>query len=186
MPVSATTARKLCSADEFALYQKAGRGSLERLGATELKPLIARARKLRNKWRDELKRQVREAKGKKPARATRPATDTRNTAVKADLFAETLARLEDRLAQLAKPKVVVNRGTSASGAPKWVRRGKVKGKHKEGNRKRNRPLAADEPSPNPAARDKSAALQRAGANRVLSHMASRNRRTQARKDGRAG
>ncbi|MBE7491156.1 MAG: hypothetical protein HS108_05290 [Planctomycetes bacterium] len=185
MPVTAATARKLCSADELALYNAAALGRLKRASIAELKPLVARARRLRDKWKDELARQRREAKGRKPARGRNPAQSTRNTELKAELFAQTLKRLQDRLEQLARPKVEIHRGTRASGAPKWVRRGHVKGKGKQGNRKRNRPLAPDQHSPNPPAPDKSAKVARAGVKRTLAHMAARNRRTQARRDHRA-
>jgi hypothetical protein len=98
MKVNLRIARALCTASEFDLVAASGGEGLRALSEARLKQKVVRARALRDKYRDLLRRQRLAARrsGAKPARDDANA----RTAAKADLFEQTLARFVDRLAQV--------------------------------------------------------------------------------------
>jgi DNA-binding FadR family transcriptional regulator len=61
---------------------------------------VARSRKLADKYRELARRQRREARGKQPPQGKKPAKGGERTALKQQLFEETLARYQDRLSAL--------------------------------------------------------------------------------------
>jgi len=93
-------ARRLCTASELALVTRA-RGR-EPMTKALLGKAIERTRKLRNKFRDLAAEQRRSGRGKGRNAASSSATAEGNarTFMKAELFADTLAKFEAKLAKL--------------------------------------------------------------------------------------
>ena len=90
--------RKLCNAEEVTLLEKSMSPRLEKLSARELKQVIQRMRKLRDKNRDLFRRQTLETRraeggGKDPERNAR-------TSEKAEVFDTALKAFESRLAMI--------------------------------------------------------------------------------------
>jgi hypothetical protein len=97
MPVTAREAKAICTKPEYELYDASRRGNVEEFTPARLKQKVQRARRLRDKWRDESKRQRREKRGKAAPRSNRPAQSRDNTVKKAELFGEVLERFQKRL-----------------------------------------------------------------------------------------
>jgi hypothetical protein len=93
-------ARELCTEPEFALVVATRATSLRSLTPRLVRLKVARARGLRDKFRDVAFRQAREAKGKVAPRRRRPARGNAGTVEKAQLFEEVLRRFERRAAEL--------------------------------------------------------------------------------------
>lgn len=87
-------AKQLCNASELQLVQASRQPELGRLSHSQLKSKVARARKLRDKWRDVYEKQRREAQQQQSARGRKGETRSRQ---KAELFSDVLDRLETRL-----------------------------------------------------------------------------------------
>lgn len=187
MPIDARTARKICTAEELKVVQAAGAGQLEKHSTSQVRALVARARKLSDKWRDKSKRQRGEARGKRAPRKAAPARSADNSEKKSMLFEQTLLRLQARLAVLTTPRRVVSRGTRVSAAPKWIKRKAEKSRTAVTARDESTATSSFEGviAPVQPPRDKSARIARAGIKRVQSHLAGRNRRQQGRRDSRA-
>jgi hypothetical protein len=98
MAISSSNAKALCSASEFSLVVASGKDKVKTLSVPQLRQTIERARKLRDKWRDQATKQKRAAQSKKGARQT---SGNARSAEKAALFDEVLTRFE---AEMAKPK----------------------------------------------------------------------------------
>ncbi len=98
MAVSMSEARKLCTSAELDLVLMSGTKRIGDLDAKQLQAKIRRARTLRDKWRDQSSRQVRETKTEQPEKLE---TANARSATKAQLFAETVERFEKRLAKVA-------------------------------------------------------------------------------------
>ncbi len=116
MKVNLRSARALCTANELDLVMASGGEGIRALSEARLKQKVVRARTLRDKYRDLLRRQRLAARrpGAKPARDDANA----RTAAKADLFEQTLARFVDRLAQVqaAAKKAVVKKPAAKKAA----------------------------------------------------------------------
>jgi hypothetical protein len=91
------TARRLCTAREYELVEASFPDNIRQLTPSKLKQKVERARKLRDKNRDLMKRQRLELRGKRSPRGARPAQGTANTEKKADLFDEVMQRFQDAL-----------------------------------------------------------------------------------------
>jgi hypothetical protein len=100
MPVNARQAKLICTKAEYELFDASRRGNVEAFTPARLKQKIQRARRLRDKWRDESKRQRREKRGKAAPRSTRAAQSRDNTVKKAELFSEVLERFQKRFKAL--------------------------------------------------------------------------------------
>ncbi|MCC5829185.1 MAG: hypothetical protein JJU36_07030 [Phycisphaeraceae bacterium] len=112
--ISSRDAAKICSAPELSLVKNSFERSLKAFTEKKLITQIDRARKLRDKFKGEASRQKREMRGKADPRGTRAATRNDRTLKKAQLFAETLARFEDKLMRLrASAENSGNAGKSA-------------------------------------------------------------------------
>jgi hypothetical protein len=96
------TARRLCTAREYELVEASFPENIRQLTPSALRQKVDRARKLRDKNRDLLKRQRLEVRGKRAPRRVRPAQGTANTEKKADIFDEVMQRFQDALKQPAK------------------------------------------------------------------------------------
>jgi hypothetical protein len=100
MAMTRTTARRLCTAPEYALFEASMAAEVKHLTPGRLGQKVQRARRLRDKYRDLARRQRLEARGKTGPRRARPAQGQENTDRKAQLFQEVLERFETRLAAL--------------------------------------------------------------------------------------
>jgi hypothetical protein len=98
MAISRATAERLCTRPELELVEASYPASLKQLTPARLRQKAARARKLRDKYRDLSRRQRLESRGKASPRRSRPARGHDGTDRKADLFAEVLDRFQTQLA----------------------------------------------------------------------------------------
>src|SRR5690606_36367487 len=87
--INVSKARELCTAAELRLVEASAPKSLAKLDEAELKKNVERARKLRDKWRDQATRQRREVQ---QAQAARTTDKTARSQEKTQLFAEVLTR----------------------------------------------------------------------------------------------
>ena len=92
MAISMVRAKALCSGAELALVKASSKQEIGTHTAARLKQKQARARKLRDKWRDQVAAQRRTAKSK-----TGAAEGDKNSAEKAELFDEVLTRFTAQL-----------------------------------------------------------------------------------------
>jgi hypothetical protein len=97
MTISPARAKKLCNASELELVKASGRSEIGKLSAARLKQKVTRARKLRDKWRDQATRQRRATQSRQQARGT---DDNARSAEKADLFDEVLNRFSSQLEKI--------------------------------------------------------------------------------------
>jgi hypothetical protein len=196
MAINLRAARALCTARELELVAAATGERLAALSAARLQGKIARARALRDKYRDLLRRQQLALRGRSAGRADAARANAR-TAAKAKLFGETLARFSARLAQLqaaakrrapkAKTKVAVRGSVKADRAQAAATAGTRSPKAPA------RPMPSPK-APAPAVRgfvsEKAAQaarrlrLQSMGAKGVQAHVSARGRRRQAKRDAR--
>jgi hypothetical protein len=123
MSVSMSEARALCTKDELALVQEGAAAVLKDLSVRRLRDNIQRARRLRDKYRDEAARQRREARGKQRPRGRRPAGGNARTVQKQRLFAEVLEKFQSQLERLE-----AGRPQAAMGGPRRSRRSKPRQK----------------------------------------------------------
>ncbi|MBX3461261.1 MAG: hypothetical protein KF696_15050 [Planctomycetes bacterium] len=173
MPINMTSARKLCTKAELELVQATAPAALKRLDAAGRKLHAARARKLLTKWRSLLRKQQRTSAAGK------------NTLAKIKLFEEVVKRFDAK----PTPKVKVSSVADIrSGLPKGVKRPKAakparksaaKGSPKVSSSESSKvqPSQREKGDDNPAHYNKIVGVQR-----PLSHVAARNRRSQARRD----
>ena len=97
MEISRDQARQICSVHELQLVDASFPPELQRLGITELRDHVERAKRLQDRYRDLSRRQDRASK----ATAATPGSQNIRTREKALLFQETRERFEDHLAELA-------------------------------------------------------------------------------------
>jgi len=208
MRLNLRSARALCTANEFGLVMASGGAGLGALTEARLRQKIVRARTLRDKYRDLLRRQRLAARrpGAKPARDDANA----RTAAKADLFEQTLSRFVDRLAQVrAAARKAAAKKTGAKKATAKKPQKKVAQKAAETKPGPTRPAAPKPrrslkaPAPStplapkvqpPAARGfvsekaaqsaRNVRLKSMNARNVQAHVSARGRRNQARRDSR--
>jgi hypothetical protein len=114
MPVNLRQARQLCTKPELELVLASGGPALQSMSEARLKLKVVRARALRDKYRDLVRRQRVAARvpGAKTARADASA----RTAAKAELFDQVLARFADRLARVQGKAAPQARGAAVSQA----------------------------------------------------------------------
>ena len=94
MAINMSQAKALCTASELQLVEASRRDELKKLTAAQLRQKVTRARKLRDKWRDQAEKQRRQTQEQQQARAMAKNERTRK---KAELFAEVLRRFEEQL-----------------------------------------------------------------------------------------
>jgi hypothetical protein len=112
MPISVARAKAICNASELALVKASAKREIAKLSPAKLRLSAERARKLRDKWRDQANAQRRKSQKKMGARET---DVNARTAEKAQLFEEVLERFVARLAtaetadSAAKPRAGAKR-----------------------------------------------------------------------------
>ena len=97
MTISLAQAKSICTASELALVSVSKQNKLGKLSAAQLRMKVSRARKLRDKWRDQAEKQRRETQA---AQRARQASANARSAEKANLFGEVLGQFEVQLAKL--------------------------------------------------------------------------------------
>jgi hypothetical protein len=97
MAISMARAKVLCNAGELGLVRASSRQEIGKLSAAELRRAETRARNLRDKWRDQSAGQRRKSQ---QAAGTRDAGANKNSAEKAELFDEVLARFTAQLGKV--------------------------------------------------------------------------------------
>ncbi len=182
-------ARRLCTAQEWRLVQTARRDPLARLTIAQLRQSIVRARKLRDKWRDQTTRQHRRSQQKKGARGV---SAPQRSPEKHELFAAAMDRFESELARRSaqssggnQPKPVKKPGSRAA---KVVT---------VGSSPSAKATPTSMPTPDPGlsisrgkqrratTAAKQAKIRKTGLkSRVRGHVSARGRRTQAKRDAR--
>jgi hypothetical protein len=168
MKFDRTLARRLSSASELELLESSSGAALKDLSESRLRANIARARRLRDKQRDLLRRQRLASRARTGSKhGARPDSNAR-TGQKARLFEEALARFEERLGALQAPAAPKKRAKAVSRAP---RPGAAKG-----------PRGGKPPKAGPRALLQKARSPRTKA--IQAHVKSRGRRAQARRDAR--
>jgi hypothetical protein len=153
-------AAELCTQEELNFVTSVRAEALRHISPKRLQWKIARARNLRDKFRDLAHRQAREARQKAPPRGKRPARSNTRTVAKARLFAEVLRRLR---AHAAKAASADGRARKSGAAATPSRASHARATLAAGKRKR---------------------IQRSHATRLHAHVGSRNRRMQSRRDAR--
>jgi hypothetical protein len=119
MTISLAQAKSLCTVSELALVSASTRSKIGKLSAAQLRLKVVRARKLRDKWRDQAAKQRRE---KQAAQRARQTSANARSAEKAQLFGELLGQFEAQLAKLeakgatggTSPKRLPRRARSAT------------------------------------------------------------------------
>jgi hypothetical protein len=101
MAVSLQQARQICNSTELALVIDSTPKRIKSFDVKQLKSKVARARTLRDKWRGQSEKLVRVAKKKSQAKFD---ADNARTAMKFELFSETLDRFSKRLKTLESKK----------------------------------------------------------------------------------
>jgi hypothetical protein len=94
-------AKRLLTAAEYELFASSVSPGIDGLEPKDLKRLVGRARRARDKYRDLQQRQSGAVRERKGARGAAADANSRTTA-KATIFAETIQRFETRLAKLER------------------------------------------------------------------------------------
>jgi hypothetical protein len=191
MTVDLKKARELCTQPEFALVTSTAAASLRSLTPRALRMKLVRARGLRDKFRDLADRQAREARGKALPRGRRPARQNRRTVEKAELFGEVLRRLEERAAQLDLPAGAPGTSSPARGRRRATasrapasRAPAARTPEKPRRKRPARTVRRGHTREDASDARKERKLMISHVPRKQSHVSSRNRRRQARRDAR--
>jgi hypothetical protein len=97
MKLSQEVIQRLMTKDEAEFIQSLAAGRLEETSPARLRQKLARARRLRDKYRDLAHRQRGEMRGKAKPRSTRPSRSNENTLRKVQVFDWAIDRLTTRL-----------------------------------------------------------------------------------------
>ncbi len=97
MAFTLAQAKSLCTAGELTLVKASTRNEIGKYSVVQIRQKTDRARKLRDKWRDQAEKQQRATQ---TARRARQVDSSVRSADKAQLFAEVLSRFEAQLALL--------------------------------------------------------------------------------------
>jgi hypothetical protein len=99
MSHSKTAEKRLLTADEFETVSRTHYPEIRHLDRKELSDLVSRLRDHRNKARDIARQQRREMRGKSEPRGATPAADNTGTALKGEIFAGAVKRLNREIAR---------------------------------------------------------------------------------------
>jgi hypothetical protein len=100
MPYDRTAAKKLLNASELDLFDTGRREGIGTLSTAQLRTKIARARRLRDKYRDLYRRQRVSTRARTGTKAGAHGDANLRTGQKGEIFGELVARFEKRLAQI--------------------------------------------------------------------------------------
>jgi hypothetical protein len=99
MSQSRAAEKRMLTADEFEAVNRTRYPAIRELGRTELSDLVAALRKHRDKARDVSRQQRREMRGKAEPRGSKPAADNSGGAMKDQIFAGAVKRVNRELAR---------------------------------------------------------------------------------------
>lgn len=145
MTISIQRAKTLCSGSELELVHWSTAKRVEALSEVRLQQKRARARKLRDKYRDLADRQRREARRKQAPRGRRPSEGNDATRAKQQLFQETLERFEAALAKAkttGAAKKKVSKKTSKKTTKKTTKKTAKKASKKTSKKKVSKKVGA--------------------------------------------
>ncbi|MCC5794259.1 MAG: hypothetical protein JJT85_05920 [Chromatiales bacterium] len=194
MAYNRSHARQLCSAAEYELFAASLSDEIRSLTPARLKSKLERARKLRDKYRDLLKRQRLASRARTGTKkGTRPDSNAR-TAEKAKLFGEVLERLTARSDQLAAAEKRAEAAAARKATTERVAAQKKK-KAARGPKKTRSAKAPAKAAPRGTAAtgftsdaakaaSRRAKLQNTRAKVVQGHVRAAGKRTQAKRDRR--
>jgi hypothetical protein len=176
------TARTLCTAAELELVLASFEPGAGRLSEARLKSAMARARRLRDKYRDLLRRQRLATRARTGSKlGSRPGTNAR-TAQKARLFEETLARFaREREARAAAARRAVR---AKRAGPRKAPAPKPPGLKPRAQRTAAAPRTGFV-SEQALLASRRQRLQNMRAKAVQAHVRAQGRRNQARRDSRS-
>jgi hypothetical protein len=100
MSVSQSEEKRLLTADEFQTVSRTHFPQIRELTRQDLAELVRRLRDHRDKARDIARQQRREMRGKSEPRGARPAADNTGTAMKSQIFASAVKRVNREIARL--------------------------------------------------------------------------------------
>jgi hypothetical protein len=177
MPILIHQARDLCTQREFELYFASRPREITKHTAARLRSKVARARRLRDKYRGLAKTGERIARGKQAPRASRDQVERMRK--KAKLFDEVMARFSKRL---NKVEDAARREKIAQARKKLAAQRKKKASvRKRPGKKPAKPAPVTGKADAAAKRKR---LDRSGKKRIETHTAARGRRRQAKRDRR--
>lgn len=196
MAYNRSHAIRLCNAAELSLFDASTRGELGSWSEKQLNGKLTRARRLRDKQQDLLRRQKLATRARTGSKLGRSGVANARTEQKLKLFSEMLARFETRLAALQQERVRAE--ARAVAAARKVAAKKAAGKasakkpagrvvSKKAPRKASAPkTAVGEGFVSARARDAShrTQLQKSRARPIQAHIGSAGKRAQARRDKR--
>lgn len=213
MAISSARAKTLCNASELGLVKSSTRRESGMMTIEQLRKALARARKLRDKWRDQAAKQRRSSQRKQGARATDANARSKE---KAELFGEVVNRFTAQLEKIETAENEANtsarRRKASSGATAATkiavsRKSATAGGNKEAATKKPKSATSQVPvdgeaTPIQAGRKaqglqvtKTGQLRAAanatksrvkasGAKRIHKHISARDKRNQAKRDSR--
>jgi hypothetical protein len=118
MALNLKKARELCNKSEWELVKASKRDEIGQLTEAQLKRHVARARTMRDKWRDQAVTQRRKTQQEQQARTT---SANARSAEKAEIFDDVLARFEKQLQRVAASSSSTSGGSARKSPPKRVR-----------------------------------------------------------------
>jgi hypothetical protein len=99
MSLSKSAEKRMLTAEEFETVSRTHHPEIRELTARQLSDLVRRLREHRDKARDVARQQRREMRGKSEPRGAKPAADNTGTAIKSEIFAGAVKRLNREIAR---------------------------------------------------------------------------------------
>lgn len=196
MAYTRTQLRKLLNAGEIEIFESSRAEAIKELNAPRLIVKVKRARTLRDKYRDLLKRQRLATRARTGSKAGNSGDANQRTREKTEVFAEILERLEGRLALVEAAEARATKKESADAArvakkesadaARVAKRKAVAGSTPAAKRTVG---VTTKKVPQPTTERARAAhgvmqFKVAGQQRIRAHVAAKGRRSQAKRDGR--
>lgn len=186
MAFNRSHARRLCNASELTLFESSVGAELASLSEARLKAKIVRARNLRDKQQDLLRRQKLATRARTGTKVGASGVANQRTEQKLKLFSEALARFEARLVSVeaASARAAV-RAAAASGKKAAVRMpaGK-KAAAKKPPAKKSKVRGAGFVSAQARDASNQMQLKKSRSRPIQAHLRSAGKRSQARRDSR--
>jgi predicted RNA binding protein with dsRBD fold (UPF0201 family) len=198
MAYTRTQVRKLLNAGEIEIFESSRAEAVKELNAPRLIVKVKRARTLRDKYRDLLKRQRLATRARTGSKAGNSGDANQRTREKAEVFAEILERFEKRLALVEAAEARAAKKESAERARLVLSKKRAADAARAAKRKavagattavQKTVGATRKKGPQPTTESALTArgvmqFKVAGQQRIRAHVAAKGRRSQAKRDGR--
>lgn len=194
MAYNRSHAKTLCSDAELALFDASRREAIADHTASQLRGLIGRARKLRDKYTDTYRRQRLGSRERTGSKQGRSGSANQRTRQKAKLFGEVLARFEARqqqMTQAAARRATLPGGPAVRGARAAIEQAAARVEARRGRPPERLPGQPHSPKARTGFVDAQAAVvarqrhfQEAGNRAILGHVSAQGRRNQGKRDQR--